>query len=66
MCDRCDPHLYDSDILYDYDSKSWYLDIETGEWNTYNDDFIHQRVWINYCPWCGRKLPERSPEDERM
>ena len=33
-----------------------YLDIET--WDDYNDDIAHRREYINYCPWCGRRLKE--------
>lgn len=42
--------------------KQWlllgYLDVETMEWDDYNDGFIHIRLDINYCPYCGRKLDD--------
>ena len=25
----------------------------------YNDDFVYDRIYISYCPWCGRKLGEK-------
>lgn len=34
----------------------WYLDHQTGEWDNYEDDFIHDRIYINYCPFCGERL----------
>ena len=24
----------------------------------YDDGFVHQKEYIAYCPWCGRKLGE--------
>lgn len=33
--------------------NQYYLDIETSEWDEYDDG-------INYCPWCGRKLNGRK------
>ena len=35
---------------------NYYLDIET--WDDHNDDIAHRREYINYCPWCGRRLKE--------
>ena len=40
--------------------NQYYLDIETSEWDEYDDGFVHQREYINYCPWCGRKLNGRK------
>lgn len=36
--------------------NEYYLDIETMIWDSYNEDFFHDKEYINYCPWCGRKL----------
>lgn len=41
-------------------SHDYYLDIETSEWDEYDDEFVHQTEYINYCPWCGRKLNGRK------
>lgn len=39
--------------------SEWYHDIETGEWDEYDDGFVHQRNYgVRYCEYCGRKLDE--------
>lgn len=42
--------------LIDPLTNEYYLDIETMTWDSYDDDFFHDKKYINYCPWCGRKL----------
>ena len=61
MCNRCDYNSPDNQIYVDSLTNEYYLDIETSEWDEYDDGFIHQREYINYCPWCGRKL-KKEPE----
>lgn len=51
-------HLTIKYIYIDPLTNEYYLDIETSEWDEYDDGFIHQREYISYCPWCGRKLGE--------
>lgn len=58
MCNRCDYDSPDNQIYIDLLTNEYYLDIETSEWDEYDDDFVHQREYIAYCPWCGRKLGE--------
>ena len=43
-------------IYVDPLTNEYYLDIETSEWDEYDDGFVHQREYIAYCPYCGRKL----------
>ena len=45
-------------IYVDPLTNEYYLDIETSEWDEYDDGFVHQKEYIAYCPWCGRKLGE--------
>ena len=28
----------------------------TGEWDIYEDEFVHDKIYINYCPFCGERL----------
>lgn len=56
MCKYCDQHSNDCCIYSDSLTKEWYEDIETFEWDDYDDGFVHQKNYINYCPYCGRKL----------
>ena len=34
------------------------LVVHTSEWDEYDDGFVHQREYIMYCHYCGRKLRE--------
>ena len=58
MCNRCDYDSHDNRINVDPLTNEYYLDIETSEWDEYDDGFVHQEEYIAYCPWCGRKLGE--------
>ena len=49
MCKYCECCIFIDSL-----DGNYYLDILT--WNAYDDDIAHQRNYINYCPWCGRKL----------
>jgi len=56
MCIYCD---YDSSrnmIYKDPLTNEWFLDIITDEWDNVAEERIHHREYINYCPYCGRKL----------
>lgn len=56
MCKYCDGNSDECQIWIDPLDDEYYLDIETSEYDEYNDDYVHQREYINYCPFCGRKL----------
>lgn len=56
MCSRCDYDSPDNQIYVNPLTNEYYLDIETSEWDEYDDEFVHQKEYIAYCPWCGRKL----------
>ncbi len=56
MCRYCNYESDDNRIFIDPLTNEYYLDIETSEWDEYDDGFVHQIEYINYCPWCGRKL----------
>ena len=58
MCNRCNYNSPDNQIDVDPLTSEYYLDIETSEWDAYDDGFVHQKEYITYCPWCGRKLGE--------
>lgn len=57
-CEYCDDNSYNCLVFYEQPTDEWYLDVQTEEWDSYDDDFIHQRVYIRYCPYCGRSLYE--------
>lgn len=56
MCKYCDYESNDCKIFQDPLDNSWYLDHETGEWDDYNDGFVYDKIYISYCPYCGRSL----------
>lgn len=56
MCRYCDYESYDNRIFIDPLTNEYYLDIETMIRDSYNEDFFHDKEYINYCPWCGREL----------
>lgn len=60
MCNRCNYNSPDNQIYVDPLTNEYYLDIETSEWDEYDDGFVHQREYIAYCPYCGRKLGGRD------
>mgnify|MGYP003312759730 CR=1 FL=1 len=56
MCKFCDCNSNDCCIFSnDFDNK-FYLDVETSEWDDYDQGFVHEKIYIDYCPWCGEKL----------
>lgn len=59
MCKYCDGNSYESCVWIDPLANKYFWDIETSEWDDYNDDFIYHREYINYCPYCGRKLNDQ-------
>ena len=65
MCNRCDYDSPDNRIYVDPLTNEYYLDIETSEWDEYDDGFVHQREYIEYCPWCGRKLGGKMVQKQK-
>lgn len=55
MCKFCDYSSNDCEI-YQNGFGEWYLDHQTGEWDIYEDEYVHDRIYINYCPFCGERL----------
>lgn len=56
MCKYCDSNSDRCCIWQDSLTNDFYLDIETSEWDEYDDGFVHQREYISYCPYCGKYL----------
>ena len=60
MCNYCEKNSPECCIYIDPLSNDYYLDIETSEWDEYDDEFVHEEEYINYCPGCGRKLADET------
>ena len=58
MCSQCDYNSDTCNVFLDSLTNSWYLDIETAQWDEYDDGWVHYKEYINYCPYCGEKLSE--------
>lgn len=58
MCNQCDYNSPDNQIYIDPLTDDYYMDIEISEWDQYDGGYIRQRIYIDYCPWCGRKLSD--------
>lgn len=60
MCEYCDgKHEYSYCTIYKEPlTGDYYLSIRTSEWDNVDDDFVYEQLFIDYCPWCGRKLSE--------
>jgi len=56
MCRICDPESSLCDIYKDPMSGDFYYDIQTDERDIIDGDYVHLKLFINYCPCCGRKL----------
>lgn len=59
MCKYCDPAFNECEIFFEPLTQEYFLDIQTSEWDTYNDDWVYQKEHISYCPWCGRDLENK-------
>lgn len=59
MCKYCDSASNECEIFFEPLTHEYFLDIQTSEWDTYNDDWVYQKEYISYCPWCGRELENR-------
>lgn len=59
MCKYCNPTSNECEIFSDPLTQEYFLDIQTSEWDTYNDDWVYQKEYISYCPWCGRDLENK-------
>ena len=53
MCRRCDYDSIDCAIFQNPLTGEWYLDHQTGEWDIYEDEFVHDKIYINYFPFFG-------------
>lgn len=60
MCSRCDYDSPDNRIYVDPLTNEYYLDIETSEWDEYDDGFVHQKEYIAYCPLVWQEVRRKE------
>ena len=56
MCEYCDYESKYNEIYQDPLDGTYYLEFEWDD----DNDYVHQRLYINYCPYCGRKLDAKN------
>ena len=67
MCEYCDINSDKCCVFADSLTNDWYLNIETSQWDQYNDGWVYHREYINYCPYCGRRLENiKADTEERL
>lgn len=59
MCKYCNSTSNECEIFFEPLTHEYFLDIQTSEWDAYDDDWVHQKEYISYCPWCGRDLENK-------
>lgn len=56
-CKYCNPDNATCEYFKDPLDNSWFQDIETSEWDEYDDGYIHEKIYgVKYCQYCGRRL----------
>lgn len=58
MCKYCDGESNENRIWLDAISGDYYLELETSNWDNYEDGFEVIKEFINYCPYCGQRLAD--------
>lgn len=66
MCKYCDPDSNERRVFNVCFSDTYYLSTETFERDYKNGGYIKIKTYINYCPWCGRKLNMKADESEKQ
>lgn len=57
MCEYCNPMSAECEYWIDPLDHKWYLEVRTGEWDEYNDDYVYERIYgVKYCQYCGSEL----------
>lgn len=64
MCDYCDIDSGRCCIFANPLTNEWYLSLETNEWDVYDDQWVYVNEYIEYCPYCGRKLSLSNMKEE--
>jgi len=56
VCKFCDYGSKKCEIFQDGLDSTWYLDVNTYEYDEVGKDYIYIKVPIKYCPYCGSEL----------
>lgn len=60
MCEKCDYSKAECCIYIEPLTKEYYFKHRTDEWDNTDKCFVHERIYISYCPWCGRPLSDNK------
>lgn len=56
MCKNCEYNSDECCIFQDGLTGDFYYYHRTSQWDSYDDDWVYDRIYLNFCPWCGREL----------
>lgn len=59
MCERCNPDSLENEIWQDELTGEWY-NVDTYIYDNFDKEYLYRKVYINYCPYCGRDLYENE------
>ena len=65
MCEYCDINSDKCCVFADPLTNDWYLNIETSQWDQYDDGWVYHREYINFCPYCGKQLKDVKTSIEK-
>lgn len=60
MCKYCDYDSPENIVFKDCLTNEDYLNYETSIWDEHLDGWNCEKIYISYCPWCGRKLNKKD------
>ncbi|MDU6995956.1 MAG: hypothetical protein E6356_13935 [Terrisporobacter othiniensis] len=66
MCEVCENNNVFNYTNIEYGEEGYELVIQTSEWDDYRDGWVYERIDINYCPFCGRKLGGLNDKKRRL
>ena len=66
MCRHCDGESPENNIWKDGASGDWYIEfpVDTNDGEDWLDTYLEE--YINYCPYCGRKLDNKIARSGAM
>lgn len=56
MCKCCEGDSSDRELFFEPISGDWYLNHRTSEFDENEMDYNYDKIFVSYCPYCGRKL----------
>ena len=55
---NCNRDRKDCPCFYEPLTGEWYINVRTLEWDKYENDWVYEKFYVSYCPYCGKHLGE--------